>query len=68
MSGASIKTYGYSVRCMKGNPLGLIELKDTQKTLSKIVDLTGREIQYKKNTLMIYIYEDGTSKRVIELE
>jgi uncharacterized protein (TIGR02145 family) len=62
------KAYGLSVRCIKGVPLGLIELKDTQKTLSKIIDLTGREIQYQKNTMMIYVYEDGTSERVIEFE
>jgi hypothetical protein len=49
--------------------LGINELNtNTTKTLSKIIDLTGREIQYKKNTLMIYIYEDGTSERVIEFE
>jgi hypothetical protein len=35
---------------------------------SKIIDLTDREIQYKKNTLMIDIYEDGTGVRVIEFE
>lgn len=38
------------------------------KKLSKIVDLTGREVQYKKNTLMLHIYEDGTSEKVLEFE
>lgn len=37
-----------------------------KKELLKIVDLTGREVQPKHNTLLIYIYSDGTrEKRVL---
>lgn len=51
------------------NYTGINELNTTTtKKLSKIVDLTGREIQYQKNAMMIYVYEDGTSERVIEFE
>jgi hypothetical protein len=59
----------FSANC--GNPctLGITELNiNSPKQLSKIIDLTGREIQYKKNTLMIYVFEDGTSERIIEFE
>ncbi len=59
----------FSTNCGDACSLGISELNtNTPKTISKIIDLTGREIQYKKNTLMIYIYEDGTSERVIEFE
>ena len=59
----------FSANC--GNPctLGISELNtNTTKKLSKIIDLTGREIQYQKNTTMIYIFEDGSSERVFEFE
>ena len=59
----------FSTNCGNLCSLGITELNtNSSKKLSKIIDLTGREIQYKKNTLMIYIYEDGTSERVIEFE
>ncbi len=41
---------------------------NSTKKLLKIVDFMGREISYKKNTPMIFIYEDGTVERVIEVE
>jgi hypothetical protein len=51
------------------SPLGISELNtNTSKKLSKIIDLTGREIQFKKNTMIIYIYEDGSSEKVFEFE
>ena len=62
------KVFGYSIRCINNNTLGTIELKTDEKVLIKIIDLTGREIPFKKNTMMIYIYEDGSSDRVIELD
>tara|TARA_B100000508_G_scaffold141092_1_gene146379 strand:- start:24050 stop:25459 length:1410 start_codon:yes stop_codon:yes gene_type:complete len=34
------------------------------KKLIKVVDLTGRETEFKPNTLLIYIYSDGTTKKV----
>lgn len=40
----------------------------SSKNLYKIVDITGREIQFKKNTLMIYIYEDGSSEKIFVFE
>ena len=35
--------------------------------LVKIVDLTGREIEEAPNTIMIYMYSDGTSKKVFKV-
>jgi hypothetical protein len=36
--------------------------------LIKIVDITGREIVETTNTLMIYLYSDGTSRKVFKVE
>ena len=38
------------------------------KTLVKIVDVMGREIEYAPNQVMIYQYADGTSERVFVVE
>lgn len=48
---------------------GIDELNNnTSKKLVKIVDLQGRETPFKKNTVLLYIFEDGTSERVFEFE
>lgn len=39
-----------------------------EKELIKIVDLTGREVEYQPNTLFIYMYSDGSSERVFKME
>ncbi len=38
------------------------------KTLIKITDLNGKETPFKKNTVLLFIYEDGTVERVYEAE
>jgi hypothetical protein len=38
------------------------------KTLIKITDLNGKETPFKKNTVLLFIYEDGTVERVFEAE
>jgi hypothetical protein len=59
----------FSTNCGGPCSLGINELTTNQiKELSKIIDLTGREIQYQKNIMMFYIYNDGTSQRVIEFD
>ena len=63
--------YGFSIRCMKdytGSGVGLIELYDEPKNLVKIVDLMGRETEFKPNIPLIFIYSDGTRERVMKLE
>jgi len=41
---------------------------NSQVDLVKIVDMMGRETAYKPNTVLLYIYSDGTTERVFKLE
>lgn len=48
--------------------VGIEELKGLKKELIKIVDFLGRETPFKPNTPLIFIYSDGTTERVMEVE
>ncbi len=50
------------------NFTGMDELGKGAKKLVKITDLNGKVIPRRKNTLMLFIYEDGTIERVVEME
>jgi len=50
------------------NFTGIHELVNSNKILVKITDLNGKIIQRRKNTVMLFIYEDGTVERVVEVE
>jgi hypothetical protein len=50
------------------NFTGIHELGNSSKILVKITDLNGKIIQRRKNTVMLFIYEDGTVERVVEME
>jgi len=50
------------------NFTGIDELGTNAKKLVKISDLNGKTIPRRKNTLMLFIYEDGTVERVVEME
>jgi hypothetical protein len=50
------------------NFTGIDELGTSAKKLVKITDLNGKIIPRRKNTLMLFIYEDGTVERVVEME
>jgi hypothetical protein len=50
------------------NFTGMDELGTGAKKLVKITDLNGKIIPRRKNTLMLFIYEDGTVERVVEIE
>jgi hypothetical protein len=50
------------------NFTGIDELGAGAKKLVKITDLNGKIIPRRKNTLMLFIYEDGTVERVVEME
>jgi hypothetical protein len=50
------------------NFTGIDELGTGAKKLLKITDLSGKTIPRRKNTLMLFIYEDGTVERVVEME
>ena len=60
---------GLSIRCIKSSPsLETIELLPNQKELIKIIDLMGKETEYKPNTVLIYVYSDGTTEKVLQIE
>jgi hypothetical protein len=50
------------------NYTGIHDLGNSTKILVKITDLNGKIIPRRKNTLMLFIYEDGTVERVVEME
>lgn len=50
------------------NCLGIEELLNGSKKLIHVFDLNGRESEDKPNTMLIYIYSDGTTKRVYRVE
>jgi hypothetical protein len=51
--------------------VGLDNLKmeaENEKKIVKIVDILGKETEEKPNTLLIYIYDDGTTKKVVQIK
>ena len=50
------------------NNVGIHELGTATKILVKITDLNGKTIPRRKNTVMLFIYEDGNVERVVEME
>ena len=50
------------------NFTGIHDLGTATKILVKITDLNGKIIQRRKNTVMLFIYEDGSVERVVEME
>ena len=50
------------------NFTGIDELGTAAKKLVNITDLNGKIIPRRKNTVMLFIYEDGTVERVVEME
>ena len=48
---------------------GIEELiPNSSKKLLRITDLSGKEMPFRKNTVLLFIYEDGTVERVFEGE
>ena len=58
----------YSVSTGQNCQLGINDLSNNKKSLLKIVDLMGRDTEFKTNTPLIFIYDDGTRERVMEIE
>lgn len=59
----------FSTNCENQCALSIDESKDPfEKQLIKIVDVTGRNTEDKPNSLLIYIYSDGTAVRVFRVE
>lgn len=50
------------------DPLGLVENATVEKQLIKIVDTMGREVDNNPNTLLIYVYSDGSTQKVFKVE
>ena len=50
------------------SPTGVINIKNTSKTLIKMTDVLGQETPYRRNTPLFYIYDDGTVKKKIIIE
>lgn len=48
--------------------VGIVELTKLNKKLIKIIDTFGRETDEKPFTLLIYIYNDGTTKKLYRIE
>lgn len=48
--------------------IGISEINAPKKELVKIVDLMGRETEYKPNVPLIYIYSDGTRQKKVKIE
>ena len=59
---------GNCVRCIQDETATSILEISNQKTLIKIVDILGRETNPKANTLLFYIYDDGTVDKKIIIE
>ena len=57
----------FSTDCDNTCSVGITELTNSPKQLLKIVDLMGRETEFKTNTPLIYIYSDGSSETVFEV-
>jgi OOP family OmpA-OmpF porin len=53
-----------TIDCNETN--GVIEIPKIESPLKMIVDMMGIETEDKTNTLLIYIYEDGTTKKVFK--
>jgi len=50
------------------NTSSISELNKTPKQLIKIIDILGREIPFKPNTPLVYVYDDGTVERKVVLK
>jgi uncharacterized protein (TIGR02145 family) len=60
---------GASVRCLKNTTLvNIPEIKLEKGELVKILNLMGQETEFKPNTVLIYLYSDGTTERVFKTE
>tara|TARA_B100000953_G_C17968332_1_gene405339 strand:- start:74 stop:1102 length:1029 start_codon:yes stop_codon:yes gene_type:complete len=58
--------YGFVMDCVTSSDREVIMRSD--KDLLKVIDILGRETDRKKNTLLFYIYNDGTVKKKIIVE
>ena len=50
------------------NLSGILNIANTERKLVRITDISGRETPIRRNTLLLYIYNDGTTEKRIILE
>jgi len=65
------ETASFSTNCVNECSSGTVEITEMEasgKELIKIVDLTGREVTPQRNCLLIYIYSDGATEKIYEIE
>jgi hypothetical protein len=48
--------------------VGINELSKPERKLIRIIDTMGREVKNKSNTMLIYVYSDGTTEKVFNAE
>jgi hypothetical protein len=53
---------------MTSSAAGLNQLTNSIKQLVKIVDVMGRETEFKTNMPLIYVYSDGTTEQIFKFE
>jgi hypothetical protein len=58
----------FSENCPSDCMLGISSLQNTPKKCVKIIDYMGQETPFKHNTLLIYVYDDGSIERVFSVE
>jgi hypothetical protein len=59
----------FSTDCQNNCVSGIVDIQNSdERKVIKIIDLSGREIEKQKNILMIYIFDDGSTEKVLELE
>jgi hypothetical protein len=58
------------ITIINNSNLGLIRQfnNNTNKKILKIVDLLGKEVEFKKNEILIYLFEDGSTEKVFIME
>ncbi len=59
-------TYHY-LRIFDASTNGLEPITNNEKELVRITDMSGRETADKPNTLLIYMYSDGTKEKVFKM-
>ena len=47
---------------------GISDIANNKRNLVKITDMLGQETPYRRNTHLMYIYDDGTVEKRIVLE
>ncbi len=62
------KGNGFSVRCFRVASVDINELMPEIKKLIKIVDVMGKETEFKINTVLYYVYSDGTVEKLFRSE